>query len=200
MADGPPFYGYIIPALFLHSSCNWQPVLRTLTVLSVLSVLSVVEGSKDRRVEGRSIPVFLPVFQKRELSVPTWFCNLLFVSLLLFGILIEYLTVTRQLVKQRKQNPLTPNCKCMMAVNVITTRPNPFISSLTLEISASEDQPGVVRMADATGKIISLFLWKLKKGINISNINNLNKLDTGMYMLDVMDEEGKIMCSAKVIK
>jgi hypothetical protein len=83
---------------------------------------------------------------------------------------------------------------------VITTRPNPFITSLTLEISASEDQPGVVRMADATGKIISLFLWKLKKGINISNINNLNKLGTGMYMLDVMDEEGKIMCSTKVIK
>ena len=87
-----------------------------------------------------------------------------------------------------------------MAVNVITTRPNPFITSLTLEISASEDQPGVVRMADAAGKIISLFLWKLKKGINISNINNLNKLDTGMYMLDVMDEDGKIMCSTKVIK
>jgi hypothetical protein len=88
----------------------------------------------------------------------------------------------------------------MMAVNVITTRPNPFITSLTVEISASEDQPGVVRMADATGKIISLFLWKLKKGINISNINNLNKLGTGQYLLDVMDEEGKIMCSARVEK
>jgi hypothetical protein len=88
----------------------------------------------------------------------------------------------------------------MMAVNVITTRPNPFITSLTLEITASEDQPGVVRMADTTGKIISLFLWKLKKGINISNINNLNKLDTGLYQLDVMDGEGKIMCSTKVVK
>ena len=87
-----------------------------------------------------------------------------------------------------------------MAVNVITTRPNPFITSLTLEISATEDQPGVVRMADDTGKIISLFLWKLKKGINISNINNLNKLGTGQYLLDVMDEEGKIMCSTRVIK
>jgi hypothetical protein len=88
----------------------------------------------------------------------------------------------------------------MMAVNVISTRPNPFITSLTLEITASEDQPGVVRMADTTGKIISLFLWKLKKGINISNINNLNKLDTGLYLLDVMDEDGQILCSAKVEK
>ncbi|WP_205510813.1 T9SS type A sorting domain-containing protein [Longitalea arenae] len=88
----------------------------------------------------------------------------------------------------------------MMAVNVITTRPNPFISSLTLEITASEDQPGVVRMADPSGKIISLFLWKLKKGVNISNINNLNKLDTGMYLLDVMDEKGHIMCSTQVVK
>ena len=82
----------------------------------------------------------------------------------------------------------------MMAVSVISTRPNPFISSLTLEINASEDQPGVVRMADNTGKIISLFLWKLKKGINISNINNLNKLGTGSYLLDVMDQGIEEIC------
>jgi hypothetical protein len=88
----------------------------------------------------------------------------------------------------------------MMTVNVITTRPNPFISSLTLEISASEDQPGVVRMIDTKGEIISLFLWKLKKGVNISNINNLNKLSNGMYLLDVMDEKGHILCRTKVVK
>jgi hypothetical protein len=88
----------------------------------------------------------------------------------------------------------------MMAIQVISTRPNPFVSSLTLEITATEDQPGVVRMADTTGKIISLFLWKLKKGINISNINNLNKLSNGSYLLDVMDEKGTILCSARVEK
>lgn len=87
-----------------------------------------------------------------------------------------------------------------MAVSVISTRPNPFVSSLTLEITASEDQPGVVRMADTTGKIISLFLWKLKKGINISNINNLNKLGNGSYLLDVMDQTGQILCSTRVEK
>jgi hypothetical protein len=88
----------------------------------------------------------------------------------------------------------------MMAVNAISTRPNPFISSLTLEITTTEDQPGVVRMIDTTGKIISLFLWKLKKGVNISNINNLNKLGTGQYLLDVLDEKGHILCRTEVIK
>lgn len=88
----------------------------------------------------------------------------------------------------------------MIAVNLISTRPNPFISSLTLEITTTEDRPGVVRMADTTGKIISLFLWKLKKGINISNINNLNKLGNGSYLLDVMDEKGQILCSTRVEK
>jgi hypothetical protein len=88
----------------------------------------------------------------------------------------------------------------MMSVNVVATRPNPFISSLTLEISATEDQPGVIRMIDTTGKIISLFLWKLKKGVNISNINNLNKLGNGMYLLDVLDEKGHILCRTKVVK
>ena len=88
----------------------------------------------------------------------------------------------------------------MMAVNVITTRPNPFISSLTLEITASEDQPGVVRMADTTGKIISLFLWKLKKGINISNISNLSRLAAGMYKVDVLDKDGSLLCSTRITK
>ena len=88
----------------------------------------------------------------------------------------------------------------MIAVNAISTRPNPFISSLTLEITTTEDQPGVIRMIDTTGKIISLFLWKLKKGVNISNINNLNKLGNGMYLLDVMDEKGHILCRTKVEK
>jgi hypothetical protein len=55
-------------------------------------------------------------------------------------------------------------------------------------------------MIDTTGKIISLFLWKLKKGVNISNINNLNKLCNGMYLLDVMDEKGHILCRTKVEK
>lgn len=87
----------------------------------------------------------------------------------------------------------------MIATNV-TTRPNPFVSTITLEITTSEDRPGVVRMADTEGKIISLFLWKLKKGVNISNINNLNKLGSGMYKLDVLDEKGHIVCSTRVVK
>ena len=88
----------------------------------------------------------------------------------------------------------------MIDANLITTRPNPFISSITLEITASEDQPGVIRLIDTTGKIISLFLWKLKKGVNISNINNLNRLGNGQYLLDVMDQQGHILCRTKVIK
>jgi len=88
----------------------------------------------------------------------------------------------------------------MIAINEITTRPNPFVGSLTLQITASEDRPRVIRMIDTDGKIISLFLWKLKKGINISNINNLNKLGNGLYSVDVMDEKGHILCSSQVVK
>ena len=87
-----------------------------------------------------------------------------------------------------------------MTASQIITRPNPFINSITLEVTAPEDKPRVVRLIDEEGKIISLFLWKLKKGINISNISNLNKLNNGLYMLDVMDEKGKVLCSTKVVK
>src|SRR5207248_2743292 len=97
-------------------------------------------------------------------------------------------------------NSKPSNVNSMIAINEITTRPNPFIGSITLQITASEDRPRVVRMIDNDGKIISLFLWKLKKGINISNINNLNRLDNGLYSVDVMDERGHVLCSSTVIK
>jgi hypothetical protein len=84
--------------------------------------------------------------------------------------------------------------------NQITTRPNPFVSAITLEITTPEDKPGVVRMVSEDGKIIQLFLWQLKKGINISNISNLNRLASGKYLVDVMDKNGDIMCSAKISK
>ena len=88
----------------------------------------------------------------------------------------------------------------MFTLNQIATRPNPFVHSITLEITATEDRSGVVRMVDTTGKIISLFLWNMKKGVNISNISNLNKLNSGAYLLDVLDEKGHILCSTKVVK
>ena len=84
--------------------------------------------------------------------------------------------------------------------NQITTRPNPFVGSITLEISTPEDKPGVVRMVGEDGKIVQLFLWQLKKGINISNISNLNRLASGKYLVDVMDKNGDILCSAKIVK
>jgi hypothetical protein len=84
--------------------------------------------------------------------------------------------------------------------NQITTRPNPFVSSITLEITTTEDKPGVVRMAGEDGRIYQLFLWQLKKGINISNISNLNRLASGKYMVDVMDQDGRVLCSTRVVK
>lgn len=86
------------------------------------------------------------------------------------------------------------------ASNQITTRPNPFVSTITLEIRADEDKPGVVRMVGEDGKIVQLFLWQLKKGVNISNISNLNRLASGRYLVDVMDRDGAVLCSTRVTK
>jgi hypothetical protein len=89
----------------------------------------------------------------------------------------------------------------MIAIhNQITTRPNPFVSTITLEITTTEDKPGVIRMVGEDGRIYQLFLWQLKKGINISNISNLNRLANGQYLVDVMDQDGQVLCSAKVSK
>lgn len=84
--------------------------------------------------------------------------------------------------------------------NQVTTRPNPFVSTITVEVSTPEDQHGVVRMSSEDGRIVQLFLWQLKKGINISNISNLSRLAAGMYKVDVLDKNGGLLCSTRITK
>jgi len=82
----------------------------------------------------------------------------------------------------------------------LTARPNPFVNSITVEISSPADQHGIVRLIDGTGKIVRMLSWNLKRGLNITTLNNLKSLPDGLYFLDVVDSEGNVMHKTKIIK
>jgi tyrosinase len=82
----------------------------------------------------------------------------------------------------------------------LTARPNPFINSITVEISSPTDQHGIVRLIDGTGKIVRMLSWNLKRGLNITTLNNLKGLADGLYFLDVVDSEGNVMHKTKIVK
>jgi hypothetical protein len=82
----------------------------------------------------------------------------------------------------------------------IMAHPNPFLSCITLEIETANPGSSIVYLFDADGKIVKMLSWQLKKGMNITRLNDLDKLINGIYFLDVIDELGQVMHSLKVIK
>jgi hypothetical protein len=82
----------------------------------------------------------------------------------------------------------------------IVAHPNPFLSAITLEVTAQQDKHGIVRMFDMNGRIIKMISWYFKKGVNVTKIADLDRLGNGTYVLDVINEQGEILQKTKVEK
>jgi hypothetical protein len=82
----------------------------------------------------------------------------------------------------------------------VTTRPNPFSKSITIDIACDHSKHVIVRMTQVNGKIIRMFGWYLMKGTNITAINELSALEQGDYFIDIIDQEGNILFSTPVQK
>ena len=82
----------------------------------------------------------------------------------------------------------------------VTTRPNPFTKSITIDIVCDHSKHIIVRMTQVNGKIIRMFGWYLMKGTNITAINDLTALDQGDYFIDIIDQEGNVLFNTPVQK
>lgn len=87
----------------------------------------------------------------------------------------------------------------IMIPNVIV-RPNPFFTSITLDVTCLQGKHVIVRMFDEDEKIVKMFSWFLVKGINITNIGEVSLLPTGNYSLDIVDLEGDVLYSTLIAK
>lgn len=85
-------------------------------------------------------------------------------------------------------------------ITKVTVRPNPFYTVLTLDVACDSNRSIIVRMFNDAGKIVKMFSWYLVKGTNVTSINELSNLDRGLFLLDIIDNEGSVLFSSRITK
>src|SRR5687768_7667752 len=85
-------------------------------------------------------------------------------------------------------------------ITKVTVRPNPFYTVLTLDVACDTNRSIIVRMFNEAGKIVKMFSWYLVKGTNVTSINELSNLENGLFLLDIIDNEGAVLFSSRIKK
>ncbi len=82
----------------------------------------------------------------------------------------------------------------------VNMRPNPFFTSVTLEVTSGQNKQVIVRMMNHEGQIVKLFGWYLLKGTNVTTMNELNNLHNGAYIMDILDNGGEMLFTTQLNK
>jgi len=85
-------------------------------------------------------------------------------------------------------------------ITKVTVRPNPFYTVLTLDVACDSNRSIIVRMFNEAGKIVKMFSWYLVKGTNVTSINELSNLENGLFLLDLVDNEGTVLFTSRIKK
>lgn len=85
-------------------------------------------------------------------------------------------------------------------ITKVIIRPNPFESSIALEVICVQSKHIIIRMTDEDDRIVKMFSWFVVKGDNVTTFNEVDTLCAGIYTLDVMDLEGELIYSTELIK
>jgi hypothetical protein len=90
--------------------------------------------------------------------------------------------------------------KTPFMITKVTARPNPFFTSITLDVVCEQSRHTIVRMFDQDNRIVKMFSWYLVKGTNVTTINELNSLSGGTYFVDMIDSEAKVLYATNLRK
>ena len=85
-------------------------------------------------------------------------------------------------------------------ITKVIARPNPFFTSITLDVVCEQSRHTIVRMFDMNNRIVKMFSWYLVKGTNVTTINELNSLSGGTYFVDLIDSEAKVLFATHLRK
>lgn len=84
-------------------------------------------------------------------------------------------------------------------VTSLTVYPNPFTSDIKVELNADKDANAVLRISNAAGQVVVNKNAQIFKGNNVIVLSSeLSALNRGMYVVDLITEEGKL--TQKIIK
>ncbi|MBC7849276.1 MAG: hypothetical protein H7Y31_06050 [Chitinophagaceae bacterium] len=99
-----------------------------------------------------------------------------------------------------EQNFNPENMQTETLFTKVNLRPNPFHTSITLEVTSGQNKQVIVRMMDTEGQIIKLFGWYLLKGTNVTTVTELMMLQGGEYLVDILDNNGSILFTTALKK
>jgi hypothetical protein len=78
--------------------------------------------------------------------------------------------------------------------------PNPFGSNISLEVVCEQNEQVIFRLYNPAGKVIKMSYWKLVNGMNKIILDNLERLTTGQYLIELKDQNEETLYSMEVIK
>ncbi|MBL0134079.1 MAG: T9SS type A sorting domain-containing protein [Chitinophagaceae bacterium] len=78
--------------------------------------------------------------------------------------------------------------------------PNPFQNQFSIQLSSDKEQTAVVKLVDMNGKTVKYTNWTLNKGLNNTQIQSLQSLNNGIYMVEVTGTDGSILARTKMVK
>lgn len=90
--------------------------------------------------------------------------------------------------------------KNLSMITKVSAKPNPFSTTITLDVSCEQSKHVIVRMFDADNKIVKMFSWYLVVGTNVTAINELRSVNSGSFLLDIVDHEGNVLFSTQLTK
>ena len=82
----------------------------------------------------------------------------------------------------------------------ISSWPNPFRSAINININAAAAQTLTIKLSDLTYRTIRSYSQHVPRGASQVSINDLEKLPSGMYLLEVREQSNRIITTEKFIK
>ena len=81
----------------------------------------------------------------------------------------------------------------------VSIYPNPFLSTLSFEVTVEHNASAIVQMLDVDLKIVKMLSWNLKKGTNKISLDDLGALPAGNYYVDIKNIDGKNLFTSKIV-
>ena len=78
--------------------------------------------------------------------------------------------------------------------------PNPFGSNISLEVVCEQNEQVIFRLYNPAGKVIKMSYWKLVNGMNKIILDNLERLTTGQYLIELKDQNEETLYSLELMK
>ncbi len=84
--------------------------------------------------------------------------------------------------------------------NTIAVWPNPFAEKITVKLTLNQSQRVAINLLDSKGSIVKQESISLVKGANLFNIETLQMLPKGTYLLQIITLDGNVKIVQKLVK